>query len=535
MAHRWSIVAAVAALLVFVAAGAVSTARGPRIIRVSTTATYQSFDPAVVFSSQYAQLANPTCAKLLTFPDQAGPAGARLVSDVARALPSVSSDGRTYTFTLRSDFRFNTGEPVTAAHFAYVFNRILHPALSSPAAVYLEDVVGARDVLAGRAVSPTGVRVRGNRLTVRLTRRAPDFPARLATQYFCAVPLSYPADRNAGARPPAAAGPYYIAELEAGRRIVLRRNPHYRGQRPRQIDEFVWLLSVPLDAIKLQVERGDTEVGYPGPASLAEIAKRYGINKSQFFVAPSLSTAFLALNTQRPLFRNNVWLRRAVNFAIDRRALLAASGGFTGKRTDQLLSPAFPGFRDVDIYPLKQPDLKKARALARGRTRTAKAVMYTSNPTSTALARAQVVQFNLKQIGIEVEIRITPMPEPRILRSRDAPYDIWDPGMGGVEYPDPYAALNRRFEGRFIADRNNNNFSFFDDPKFNRKLAAAARLTGAVRVREYGELDIELSRDAAPVAPYATGTHRLFVAANVGCVTLNPVYGVSFTTLCLKR
>ncbi len=48
--------------------------------------------------------------------------------DVALTLPVVSDGGRTYTFQLRDDFRFDTGEKVTAATFKHVFDRLLQPA-----------------------------------------------------------------------------------------------------------------------------------------------------------------------------------------------------------------------------------------------------------------------------------------------------------------------------------------------------------------------------------------------------------------------
>ena len=64
-------------------------------------------------------LLDATCARLMTFPDAPPPAGLRLVPEVAAAYPRVSSDGKTYTFTLRSGFRFSDGTPVQASAFAH--------------------------------------------------------------------------------------------------------------------------------------------------------------------------------------------------------------------------------------------------------------------------------------------------------------------------------------------------------------------------------------------------------------------------------
>ena len=77
------------------------------------------------------QLFHATCAGLLSYPDAAGQRGRRLVPEVAAALPSVSRDGRTYTFAVRRGFRFSppSNQPVTAETFKYSIERALSPKL----------------------------------------------------------------------------------------------------------------------------------------------------------------------------------------------------------------------------------------------------------------------------------------------------------------------------------------------------------------------------------------------------------------------
>ena len=90
-----------------------------------------------------------------------------------------------YTFTIKKGFRFSTGAPVTAANFKRAFERLRDPATSSPAAQYFREVAD--------------VRAAGDQLIVRLTKRVPDFPARMTTPYLCPVPASL-ADRTGGRR-----------------------------------------------------------------------------------------------------------------------------------------------------------------------------------------------------------------------------------------------------------------------------------------------------------------------------------------------
>ncbi len=73
----------------------------------------------------------------------------------------ISSDGRTYTFTLRRDVKFHDGTPVTAKDFKYSFERTTDPKLKSQvAAVYLGDIVGVDDKLSGKALEISGVQVK---------------------------------------------------------------------------------------------------------------------------------------------------------------------------------------------------------------------------------------------------------------------------------------------------------------------------------------------------------------------------------------
>jgi hypothetical protein len=68
-------------------------------------------------------------------------------------------------------------------------------------------------------------------------------------------------------------------------------------------------------------------------------------------------------------------------------------------------------------------------------------------------------------------------------------------------------------------------------PKYNRLMDRAARLSGDARYRAYGELDVQLSRDAAPAVPYALFNLFSFVSANVGCIILPP--SLDLTAVCL--
>ncbi len=159
-------------------------------------------DPALASTLPGWAVLDPTCARLLTYPDKPPPAAFQLVPEVATGLPKISADRRTYTFTLRNGFRFNDGTPVRASAFARAIHRTLAPGVNSPGAQHTRDIVGAEDVLAGRKTTASGVEARGNTLIVRFKRPAPDFLHRTATTFLCAVQAEPPRQSGGGPRAP---------------------------------------------------------------------------------------------------------------------------------------------------------------------------------------------------------------------------------------------------------------------------------------------------------------------------------------------
>lgn len=182
--------------------------RAGGVLRVNVSETdIPSLDPALNYDVVGWQVQAATCVNLLNYPDREGSAGARLAPEVAVAMPRVSPDGRSYTFTIRSGYRFNTGAPVTAGSFARAIERALSPKLRSPGSTFVRDIVGAAAFAAGKAKRISGVRASGNRLSIRLAAPAPDFLARIAMPFFCAVPRDFPIVPPGGTTPPSA-GPF---------------------------------------------------------------------------------------------------------------------------------------------------------------------------------------------------------------------------------------------------------------------------------------------------------------------------------------
>ncbi|MBD0330785.1 MAG: hypothetical protein ICV64_11875 [Thermoleophilia bacterium] len=506
--------------------GATDARRGGTF-RLALSPDVGAIDPALATSPPEEMLVRTTCTPLMAFP---GPR-----PEAAVGPPKVSRGGRVYTFTIRRGLRFNTGEPVTARNFARAVTRLLSPAMRAEFTDHLaERLVGGRAFREGKTQRLAGVVARGRTLVFRLRRPWGHLVDEVATGRFCPVPLRLPVDPEGVGAPLPGSGPYFVSRFVPGREIVLVRNRLYRGRRAQHVDRFVADLTNTFTTSSQEVVEGRADLATAAPDVQANLVRRYGVNRSQLWVSPDpnfVAPRILVLNTQRPLFRNNARLRRAVSLAIDRRAVADIVGRGLLATTDQFLSPLVRGFREVRISP-PRGDLRRARGLARGRTRGGKAVLYVTGFPPFARAQAELVKANLRRIGLDVETRVFPHAEYlRRLYVPGEPFDMAFSVAWGGPYP-THSILNELFHGRNRPPAGENFFRF-NSPRFNRLLDRAERLTGAARSRLYGRIDAELARDAVPAIPLFVHRRVVLVSRRAGCVDFRkPLYELS--RLCLK-
>jgi peptide/nickel transport system substrate-binding protein len=268
--------------------------------------------------------------------------------------------------------------------------------------------------------------------------------------------------------------------------------------------------------VSRRVEAGELDVDLAVPVPrLPELGKKYKVNGTRLFAVPSANAYYLRMNVEQPLFRRNLELRQAVNFALDRPAMLSGLGPpWVGTTTDDYLPVGVPGYVDAHLYPLKGPNLTKAKALALGNTRSGKAVMYTCNNLLTGcLASAQTVKANLEAIGIDVRIEQFPSDEERRRSAtRGEPFDLrLEPVL--VPWVDPYQYVDLLLDGRTINATENTNLSYFNSPQYNELMDQANALSGSARYAAYGRLAVDLARNAAPMAAVYIRNNRFFVSS----------------------
>ena len=197
-------------------------AGGPEL-RLSLPGDYLTLDPARLALDRGRAVEAATCAGLLAYPDTAGPAGSALRPEVAAAMPRSRDGGRTYTFRIRSGFRFSppSNETVTAATFKRTLERAFSPKIGhggqgpceAPAIAGLPPSSPAR-----RPTYPgSGREATRCRSRCRAVRRLPD---PLSLPYLC--PVRRPCrSARAPTRLPSS-GPYFVSSTADGRSCCCR-------------------------------------------------------------------------------------------------------------------------------------------------------------------------------------------------------------------------------------------------------------------------------------------------------------------------
>jgi peptide/nickel transport system substrate-binding protein len=498
------------------------------IFRVGTTGASVQVDPQLSYITTAWWLEYATAAKLYNYPDKRGPAGTILRPEVASRYV-VSNGGKRYTFFIRKGFRFSDGTPVTARNFSYAIDRVANHDLASPGAQFITDekgtnIVGAEEVNQGNGQHVRGVKVRGQRLIIDLTRPDGTFMAKITMPFFQATSTKLPLDRgvvnvtSAGDLP--SAGPYTYTRNDVNTLTSIRKNPYWRRgpgrERPRNLDgvDIQWNLNE--QTAFHQVENNELDQGPLPAAEVQRVADQYGVNRTRFWTKSQNCTGYLPMNMANDLFKGNLKLRQAISYAIDRRAYVAQAGPYAGNPWTHLFNPGVPGWRKENPYPV-EPDLAKARRLAAGHFRDGKITVFFRSAGSTNQNQAQIVKQDLKNLGF-AEANIT---------MKGFSGGWWNPWVRGTDidigvsmgwcsdYPDPFDWINILLYGPTIEAENNVNYSFMDLPKWNRKMEAAAKLVGPKRLKVYGQLDLDIMRQVAPMAVERTYNNRYFFSNRV--------------------
>jgi len=506
-------------------------------------ATFGSFpdylDPALSHSEEGWTAIYDTYLPLLTYKHASGKKGSVVIPGLARSLPKISGDGRTYELRLRNGLRYSDGTVVRASDFARAVERVF--LLNSSGSTYYTDIVGAAEFAKTKQGEISGIVTddKTGEITIELSKPRGTFVQELALPFVAPLPKGTP-DEDLTSDPPPATGPYEIVSSQPGKSWSYERNPFWEKANAERMPEIP---SGHVDRIEVTVLRNpatqvrDVETGRfdwmenpPPPDMYAAVKDKY--EGSQFRVEPTESAYFFWINVNEPPF-DSLKVRQAVNYAVDPEALERIyAGQVVG--TQQILPPGMPGYEQYELYPY---DLEKAkRMIDEADPADRQITVWTDNERTQEEAGTYYAAV-LEDIGFDVKLQVLNADNYFSVIGNASTPDL-DTGWASwfQDYPHPNTFFQPLLSEESIFPTNASNLSRIADPKLSAKINRLAEQPLDPQIEsEYAALDEEFMQ-LAPWAPYGTGTIPTFVSSAIDLdqVVYNPTFNQDLTSFRFK-
>jgi peptide/nickel transport system substrate-binding protein len=381
-----------------------------------------------------------------------------------------NANATVWTITLRSGIRFSDGTPLNAAAVQYDFERV--------------NKIG----FAGNQTWPSLKTVEVvNNLTVRVILKYPDgaFPVELYSQLgTLGSPTAYRKEGTAFASHPVGSGPYELQTWISGNKAVLVRNPYY-WRKPYPYFSKVTFLVIPNQESSLAaLEAHTVDAAEINPADIPTARKDgFSIRQGTF------GTTDLALNSSAPPL-NDLAVRRAIEMAINKKAVVQTAFSGVGPVTDTLAPPGNPFYTKVNgqgYDPSEAAALVKQYKAKTGHVPTFQ-IAEANDPQDELFA--QVVQQELDSVGMKVTISQPQDPNAHDLEllalkyqaATDAIPEGLDPGLW---WPIIFASKS---------DGGIENFYGYSNPTIDKAINIAHETTNlALEKREYAIVEQQVA------------------------------------------
>jgi peptide/nickel transport system substrate-binding protein len=550
---RWALALAVVLLVAACQAGGdeVSNRDGPRgvkrgTLRVFSKSDVDTLDPGVAYFAFDFALLRGIVRELYSFDSRVeGERSLQPVPDLADGPFQLSDDGRTYTFKLRRGVMY--AEPVhrevQARDFVYAIERQVDPEVDprhrSPNP-YARLIKGVDDFAAGKARRISGLRTEGDHvLKITLDRPASDFPSILTLPFFSPVPEEHASVYTPGdsyGQHLVASGPYRLKQHDPGRLIELVRNENWDPRtdplRSAWVDKISVFIGRSESDIQQAIEDGAADLNLdavpPPVADLPRLSADPTLAR-QLAVETTGCVHYLTMQTDVGPTRSKA-VRQAVNYAIDRQAVVLAMGGrYAGEPATTVLSPTLAGYSAFDLYPSQDfsGDPDKARELlAEAGHPDGVTLNYVGRDSQQWKALYEALRVSLERAGITLKPTFYKGREVyskslRLRSKRDEHH------LGGAavcpDVPGNGArSIGVLLDGRLITPTANNNYGNYDNGKVNDLIdqAYAARDDQA-RAALWGQIDRLVMEDAA-WAPLVYDREAFFWSSRVRNWTFSP-------------
>ncbi|MEM9863609.1 MAG: ABC transporter substrate-binding protein [Myxococcota bacterium] len=480
--------------------GAGASPRSGGVLNISHETDVDGLDPQVAYNELSTMVMRLMFDGLLDYDHNA-----ELIPHLARALPVVSEDGKTFTFHLREGVYFHPmeglpeGRELIAEDVRYTMLRLMSPELGSPGYGFYNTIVGAEAYHAGEADDVPGIRVTGPySISFTLERRDQTFLNAMAMTF------AYPVPREnverwgpEVARHPVGTGPNVFERWERGVVIEMRRFDRHFEQRPRP-DRVVFYENLPRGTAAMRFRNGGLDTIHRQSQQDYHFFKNAEAWQPYLDEHPKSNVWGVGMNTQvAPL--DNVHLRRAIAFALDREGWDRARADRLSP-TGQLVPRNVWGYAEgiEDEHTLNLERARQEMALAGYADGYPEPLSFIITEGDVGRIYGELVQADLARIGVEVRIRqvafSTYLSETGT-RGRAELFMVgWD-----MDFPDAANFFEPLFHSDAIADTGSQNRAFYSNPALDAILDQAR---GVVDRSERRDLYRQASRILIDDAPW---------------------------------
>jgi peptide/nickel transport system substrate-binding protein len=347
-----AVIACILMLALVSACGPTATpAKGPNAdtIIIGTTDKVASLDSADAYSTHDWEVIKNISDGLLTWK----PGTTDLEADLATDMGKISSDGLTYTYTLKDGIKFGDGTPLTATVYAAQLNRLLTIGPKCP-----NDVADTLAVPYIKTITAPDDKT----IVFQLTTPIAFFPQILAgSPFVVSDPKTFKADAcNLFPKAPVyGVGAWYIDSYNADEQMVLKPNPYYTGPLKPQAKQVIVRFYSDPNTMALAVQSGEIDVAWRilSPDQLNQLKSG---SKLTIGTINGGAIRYLILNhTQKPFDDPNVV--KAIASAVDRNEIVDKVYSGQVSPLYSMVPPGFLGATEAFDTMYKAPNLSAAK------------------------------------------------------------------------------------------------------------------------------------------------------------------------------
>ena len=448
------------------------------ILRAGIPGNPDHLDPALSYTNEGWEILEATNNGLLTFRKASGGAGATVVPDIASAMPTVTDGGKTYTFHVRPGVMFSApvSREVKPSDFKFSIERLFR--VDSGGVGFYTGIVGADTYAKTRKGGISGIVADDKAMTITFHLTQPDgtFNDYIATPFAFAMPKGTP-DKDISTIPQwrVATGPYRITNYVPHQSITIRRNPTFKSWTPDTPDGHLNGIDVQIGVTPEQSvnEIADGQLDWyfesVPPDRLTQLKAQY---PKQVYPFVRNNITYFFMNERKYPF-NKLDVRKAVNYAIDRNALVKIYGG-QGTPTENIIPPGLgTAYKKHTLYP---HDLAKAKQLIQQAGVAGAAVTVWGHNTDPTPSAVQYLAGVLNQIGLKATVKTF---DESVYWDTIASQK-GDPQIGftdwNQDYPEGQDFIDVALNGEHIVNVGNNDLTNTNIPAYNKMIDQAKRM-----------------------------------------------------------